>query len=246
MNTIFLTSNIDTYYKDAEGTRISQAISNTNQLLDNLKGSINAYNNMLYIASDPNAHDITDMYANLFFESLEACMPFSHYNILDGRTMDKAAELVQSADFIVLGGGHVPTQLQFFQDIQLAKLIRETDAVICGISAGSLNCATSVYCPPELEGEAADENFPRYYTGLGLTEINIMPHIADLKDEVVDGKSVFNEFVLPDSHDTTMLAIPDGSYVMLTDSSVRLFGEGYVIHDGKMDRICADGEVAEL
>ncbi len=245
MNTVFLTSNIDVYYKDDNGNQIARSIPNTNLLYQNLRDSIVRYRNALYVASDPNNYDINDKYANLYFESLDMCIPFENYDILDNRTIDNADQMVKDADLIILSGGHVPTQNKFFHDINLSEHIRMSNAVIVGISAGSMNCATSVYCVPELSGEATLD-FKGYYEGLGLTEINIMPHITDMLSEKVDNVSIMHQYILPDSVETSVLAIPDGSYVMLEKNSARLFGEGYMIRDGKMTQLSNINEVVNL
>ena len=46
-----------------------------------------------------------------------ARIPFSAYQVLDGENAGDAAELIAQTDFIILAGGHVPTQNAFFQDI---------------------------------------------------------------------------------------------------------------------------------
>ena len=88
-------------------------------------------------------------------------LPFKNYYFLSPKTKDKAKELVEGADFIFLCGGHLPTQNKFFNDIDLKNLLKNTNALIVGGSAGSMNCADVVYCPPELEEEVLDERFNR-------------------------------------------------------------------------------------
>ena len=64
------------------------------------------------------------------------------------------------------------------------------NALVVGGSAGSMNCASLVYCPPELEGESEDINFNRYLSGLCLTNINILPHYDVFKNYVLDNNSI--------------------------------------------------------
>ena len=49
-------------------------------------------------------------------------MKFESYTVLDRRNQNDAAKLVKSSNFIILGGGHVPTQNQFFGEIRLKEL----------------------------------------------------------------------------------------------------------------------------
>lgn len=53
--------------------------------------------------------------------------------------------------------------------------------MIVSCSAGTMNSAGTVYCPPEEPGEALDEHFPRFYRGLSLTDINVCPHLYSLR-----------------------------------------------------------------
>lgn len=102
-----------------------------------------------------------DAYFKLACDSFEMTLPFKNYYFLSPKTKDKAKELVEGADFIFLCGGHLPTQNKFFNDIDLKNLLKNTNALIVGGSAGSMNCADVVYCPPELEEEVLDERFNR-------------------------------------------------------------------------------------
>ncbi len=235
---VYLTSCLDLYEKDEEGNRIPHHFGNENKILDNLKRHIKKYDNFLFVASDEHNHEATDMYAEKTFESFALTLPFKNYVILDGRTKDRAEELVASADFIFLCGGHVPTQNDFFKNINLREIIQNTSAVVLGGSAGSMNSADIVYCPPELEGESLDPNFKRYFKGLGLSDINIYPHWNKLKDEMLDGKRMTEDIVLPDSYDIDILVLDDGSYVLHEDDKTTVYGSAYLMKDGQITQIC--------
>jgi dipeptidase E len=237
-----LTSYIDLYDKDSVGNRIAKNFGNDNKILDNIKKYVKKYDNFLFVASNEFDNEVTDVYANLTFESFNMTLPFKNYYILDSRTEDIADELIQKADLIFLCGGHVPTQNKFFSNIDLKEKIKNADALIIGVSAGAMNMASIVYCPPELEGEAADPNFNRFYEGLGLTNINVFPHYDELKDDLVDGIHVINEIVIPDSFKYDIYAINNGSYILIDDKNY-LYGEAYLIKDGKIEKINENDEL---
>lgn len=66
---------------------------------------------MLYICSDPDCAEKTDMYAGIIRSMLEEDdFGMEGFTVLDGRNADKAAELISYSDMIILAGGHVPTQ----------------------------------------------------------------------------------------------------------------------------------------
>lgn len=237
MNTIILTSCLDLYEKDEQGNRTAHHFGNENGILDILKANTKKFDNFLFIASDETNYTATDMYANVTFDSFNLTLPFENYYILDGRTKHNAQKLITNADFIFLCGGHLPTQNKFFNDINLKKLLQNTNALIVGGSAGSMNCAEVVYCPPELEGESLDLNFKRFLPGLGFTKTNILPHYDFFVDFNLDGKRYIEDIIVHDSYKIDIICLVDGSYIIIKDNSETIVGESYLLKNGKISVI---------
>lgn len=240
-----LTSYLDLYDKDEEENKISKNFGNKNHILDNIKKYVKKYDNFLFVASNEHNNEQTDIYAKVTFESFEKTLPFKNYIILDSRTENKIDELLRGADLIFLCGGHVPTQNEFFNNINLRKKIKNTDALIIGGSAGAMNMADMVYCPPELDGEAINPNFRKIYKGLGLTNINIFPHYDEIKEDLVDGIHVMNDIVIPDSYEYEIYAINNGSYILIDEKNY-LYGEAYLIKDGIIRKINDNDKIIEI
>lgn len=234
-NNVFLTSKLDLYTKDNSSKKIMRAFSNYNGLIDNFRKSIKKYKNFLYIANTEKKYDLNDEYANITFESFDITLPFENYYILDGRTLDKVDELIKKADFIFISGGNVASQNHFFQKINLSRIIKKTDAVICCVSAGTMNSAENVYCPPENEGELKDKNFKKNYVGLGLTKINVLPHYNVLNSAIIDGKKYIEDIIFPDSYNREIYALPDRSYIQIKNNNITYHGVVYLIKDGKVE-----------
>ena len=114
-----------------------------------------------------------------------------------------------------------------------------------GISAGSMNCAEWVYVQPEEPGESSPD-FPRFAPGLGLTEVNILPHYQQVKDNILDGLRLFEDITYPDSQDNCFFALPDNSYIYQDPEHLLLFGEGYCLCDGVMEQISENDQVLDL
>ena len=130
-------------------------LSNANGFIDNLKAALPPRPRALYICSNPDTHEETDGYGRDILTAVkEAGIALSQWTILDGRNEADAQLLIWQSDLIVLAGGHVPTQNLFFQKIKLAKLMKNYQGVVLGISAGSMNCARRVYAQPEEPGES--------------------------------------------------------------------------------------------
>ena len=153
---------------------------------------------------------------------------------------------LESVDVLVLTGGHVPTQNEFMKQLHLRERLRNYNGIIVAWSAGSINCAEIVYAGPDLEGEAIDPLYQRWITGLGLTNINIFPHFQSVKDDYLDGQRLIEDITYEDSMGHEIIALNDGSYIMIEDGTATLYGESYMIKDGKQWQICKDGEFLVL
>ena len=221
-------------------------LSNANGLVDRIREALPPFCRALFVCSDPERHDLTCQFGTDMVSAFgDEGMYFSRYAVLDGTNADEAEELVAQSDFIVLAGGHVPTQNAFFRDIHLREILEGYEGVVMGISAGSMNCADEVYVQPEEEGES-DPDFQRFTAGLGLTGVNVLPHYQKVKDGILDGLRLFEDITYADSWGHTFFAIPDGSYFCQDDEQLLLFGESYLIRDGALEPLTEDGEVLDM
>ena len=171
---------------------------------------------------------------------------FENYSILDSRNKEQAKALVEHSDFIILGGGHVPTQNAFFTEIGLRDLMKHFDGTVFGISAGSMNAADVVYAQPEEEGESVDPEYKRFLKGLNLTKCMLLPHYQEVRERMLDGKRLFEDITYPDSCGRQFIALCDESYLYADGTDERICGEAYLIKDGKIKKICDTGEEYRL
>ena len=163
--------------------------------------------------------------------------------MLDRHNAAKTPELVKKADWIVLCGGHVPTQNKFLHEIGLKELIKDFPGVVMGCSAGSMNCADLVYSHPELPGEAVDPNYRRWLKGLGLTHIQLVPHMEQVRYAQVDGLRLFEDVAFPDSWNHRFYTFRDGGYVIQKPGKrPELRGEAFEITRGAMHRISEENK----
>ena len=162
--------------------------------------------------------------------------------MLDRHNSSQVKKLVGWADWIILCGGHVPTQNKFLHEIDLKSAIQGFDGVIMGCSAGSMNCAGRVYSHPEFQGEVASPQYRRWLDGLGLTDINLIPHLGQVRDVVIDGQRLFEDVIFPDSWNHRFYTFNDGGYVMVRDGRSRLFGEAWEITGGAMRKVSEENQ----
>ena len=218
-----------------------------NGFLDHLKADIHPGCKCLYIASSPDDAAANRRYGGDMYSAFaEAGMLFREMRILQRDTMQDAKALVDWSDLIILAGGHVPTQNAFFAECGLRQLLQSYRGVVMGISAGSMNCADEVYAQPEMPGESIDPDYRRFVPGLGLTDLQILPHYQQVKDDILDGKRLYEDITFADSRGHSFLALPDGSYVCVRNGINMLHGEAYLLRNSKMRKICTDGQSVML
>ncbi len=243
---LILTSCLNCYTKNENGERIAHKIGNENGILDLIKKLTPKPDNFVYVASTQDDFISTDVYALPVIDSFKMTFPFKNYTILDGRTIDRAREIIENADLIYLAGGHVPTQNAFFKNINLKSLLKNVDVLILGESAGSMNAADIVYAQPELEGETVDTEYKRYINGLGLTKISILPHFEERIDYVLDGLNILRDISLPDCKLRPFIACGDGSYIYDNGEKQFVYGRAYLFAKGKYKKISKDNSIKNI
>lgn len=225
----------------------SDALNPANGFVEKLRQDIKSGSRGLFIASSPSDYGQTEFYALETRKSFAgAGIVFSDYGVLDDRNAACAPRLVASADVIILAGGHVPTQNAFFERISLRDCLAHFCGTLIGISAGTMNSADVVYTHAELPGEATDPNYKKFLPGLGLTKTQVIPHYQFIKDQTLDGLRLFKDIAYPDSLGRSFVALPDGSYIYISDGRETLFGEAWLISNGSLSKLSSPGDVTKL
>ena len=218
-------------------------LSPENGLLDHLYRLLPEHPRCLYICSSPDDPEANERFSRDVAEAFaEADLEFADLWVLDRRNQEDAQLLIWKSDIIVMAGGHVPTQNAFFQEIGLKELLENYQGLIFGISAGTMNSAERVYAQPEAPGESAPE-FERFLPGLGLTNINVLPHYQQVKDAMLDGLRLFEDVTYADSWGECFFSFVDGTYILIEDGVQMIFGQCALIQDGQMEQISNVNEI---
>ena len=239
---LFLTSS-PCVYKHSPAT-----LTEANGFLLRIRAKLPPNPKTLFVASSPADHAMTDFYCGDMAGAFErAGIPLTGWKLLDALTADRARELVAWSAFIILMGGHVPTQNAFFERIGLRRLLTGYPGVVMGISAGTMNAAETVYAQPEEAGESAP-SFRRFYPGLGLTTVNICPHYQEVieKNMTVDGIPIYPDITAADSMGHTFHVFPDGTYLYRDEKDYAICGKCLRMHDGILELLSEDGERIDL
>ena len=215
-----------------------------NGFLDAVKAELPLHPRILMVSAAPDDKAFTDS----VLEGMTRCVlnsgiEPSGITMLDRRNCKKAPQLVRRADWVVLCGGHVPTQNKFLWEIGLKELLQGFKGLVMGCSAGSMNCADVVYSHPELGGEAVDPSYSRWLRGLGLTRLQIIPHYYQVRNYIIDGRRLFEDVIFQDSQHRSFYTFPDGGYIICKDGRETLHGTAWEISNGRMRQICSENQV---
>ncbi len=235
--TLFLTSS-PCVYKHSPAT-----LTEANGFLLRIRSKLPPRPRTLFVASSPADHARTDFYCGDMAGAFErAGIPMTGWQLLDDLTADRARELIAWSDFIILMGGHVPTQNEFFNRIGLKRLLTGYPGVVMGISAGTMNAAGTVYAQPEADGESMP-SFRRFYPGLGLTTINVCPHYQEVleRNMTVDGHPIYPDLTAADSMGHTFHIFPDGTYLYQDEKESAIYGECWQMKDGTQTKLTENG-----
>ena len=209
------------------------------ELLRQLNGEVRG----LYVTSSPDDFHGSECASEGMFTALQNCgINIVSWTLLDRRNITRAHRLVRESNLVILGGGHVPTQHRFFLEMFLREALLVYEGVLLTISAGSMNCADEVYSIPELPGEVRDPNYKRFFRGMGLTSIQILPHYYEWKDFVLDGMKIYNEVAAKDSMGKRFYVFTDGTYLYSMFGYEEIRGEAFLMENGIFLKICEDGQ----
>lgn len=245
MKTI-LTSSMGYFKKGKDGKRIPESLYWYNGFLEKLQRDWVKDSKVLIIAASADDYEKNDDVCECFRKAFEMSgLSVSYMENCDRRNM-QLADRIREMDVVLLAGGHVPTQNEFFKQIVLKEKLANFEGMVIAWSAGSMNCAEVVYAAPELVGEAVNPDFNRWIPGLGLTKVNIFPHYQRLKDDWLDGLRVMEDITYADSIGHEIIAMNDGTYITIENGKQIVFGEAYRIKDGIIEQICQNGMSVEI
>ena len=128
--------------------------------------------NIVFISADPENYEQNDDDRDGMHEMFaELGLAFNEKYVID-RRMDaqEATRLVRAADCIWLMGGESKWQMELIRDLGLVSELHKSNALILGVSAGSMNLGHYV---------AYVWDKPEFYEAIGLTDITIKSHYEE-------------------------------------------------------------------
>ena len=197
----------------------------------------------LMIAAFPDAHGLNDGMTDYYRAAVEnSGLAVEYFAIWDDRWEGPDREWFHKCDAIFLAGGHIATQMAWFERIGLKDLLEGYRGLVIGTSAGSMNSAREVYSWPEEPGESFRSVEELFYPGLGLADTLILPHYQKVREKMLDGRRAMEDITYPHSVGRRFYAIPDGSFVLVDEGEETMFGEAWVISDGDISPFSCEGQ----
>ena len=230
---IFLTSSFIDYA--TEETYTPKPLENSFGFIDNLKKYWKQDSRVLYFAGDPDDFSENDFQKR----ELEDCFRLAGFSldeikVFDSRCDEDLKSLMNWADVVYLAGGKGPTENDYINEAGLKEALSNFEGIFIGLSAGSINAADDVFMFPEFPGEASDPDFPYHMKGLGLTQLNIVPHIQYYVRQTFDGKRLIEDILMPESDGRRFYLITDGSYFVIKGMLTSFYGKGWALENGKL------------
>lgn len=57
---------------------------------------------------------------------------------------------------------------------------------------------------------------------------------------------MLQDILLPDSKKSPLLALPDRSYIIKQGNKIQIFGEAYLLSNGKLEQICLNSKITNI
>jgi len=237
MATFILASGLHYYIKDEAEKRYPIPLEDREGILTNIKKHVPKLDSIVYIGNNPANYERSDERGLCLFESFDmAGMKFKTKTILDNRTKKRAKKIIEKADLIILAGGKIICQMDFFKEIGLRELLENHEGLVIGTSAGAMNLCVDVLNFPE---EADDMGQPLWAKGLGFYDVILIPHFdGETKTYQLpcEEVNVVNDYILPASVEKELIGQPDDSYILVDRDGVKFFGMHYIIKNKKVTK----------
>ncbi|MEK4057252.1 Type 1 glutamine amidotransferase-like domain-containing protein [Paenibacillus sp. FSL F4-0087] len=158
----------------------------------------------------------------------QANIIFDEYHFIDYRMQkEDARRFIQNASVIFLCGGYPVLQNNFLTEYELSDVIKNSNAVIMGASAGALNMAAkwlSLNKTDEVETSAI-------YDGIGFDQFAYESHSQRDYATFVQG------YLFPLSEEIDVYAAEQESAVRVKDGKIEIMGPVYLISQSKIQKL---------
>lgn len=162
--------------------------------------------------------NIDDVFERTWFN--QANIFFDEYHLIDNRTQKEDAQLlVQNASVVFLCGGYPRYQKHLLTEYELSDLIKKSNAVVMGTSAGGMN----------MSDEYVDEC--TVYEGMALNHFSFEAHFDHDNTALIEER-----FLLSEKMDIYVATDKDGT-VRVKGGKIDIIGNVYLISQSKIQKL---------
>ena len=185
-----------------------------------LKENLTERKSLVFVSAWPEEFERNDEDSNgmhAMFE--EKDMPFEMHCVIDKRTSPfEAKRLIEKASCIFLMGGNATEQMALIKEKGIFDAIKDSNAVLLGVSAGSMNLGKTTI-------DIWENMTP--YEGLGMANITILSHYDTADQERLDR-------VTSASKIHPVCAMDDLSAIFVKEGRVNTIGTIHYVKDGNV------------
>lgn len=202
------------------------------KLVSELQKDITNRKSMVFISAEPfddqvEPADKDDVFEKVWFD--QADIFFEEYHLINHETKKEDAQrLIQEASTIFLCGGYPQYQMELLIKFELQDLIKKSDAVVMGASAGGMNMSESY----------VDEG--KVYAGLALNHFSFEAHF-----DYADIMLVKERFTLSKEMNVYVAADKEGA-VIVTGSNIDIIGNVYLVSHSQINKLAETKPLAGL
>lgn len=159
----------------------------------------------------------------------QATLMFDEYHFIDYRMQkEEARQWIQNASVIFLCGGDPVQQNNFLAEYELTDVIKNSNAIILGASAGALNMSAKWVTS---HNAAHSVEISTIQNGLGLDPFAYESHSQRDYTSFVQG------YLFPLSEEIDVYAAEQESAIRIKDGKIEIMGPVYYISRSKIQKI---------
>lgn len=206
------------------------------ELVETLLADIPERKSLVFIGSLPSDYEFNEEQLKIARDDwfIPAGIIFDEYHLIDYRIAKEEAHiLLKDASAIFLLGGKATLQRAFLDEYELPAAIKESGAfAIMGVSAGAMNMSakwiSSKHINPNSARHTSGET--KIYDALGLDNFAMEAHFDPENEALVKND------LLPLSQKIDVYAACYESTIRVKNSSIKVFGDVYLITGGKIEK----------
>lgn len=160
----------------------------------------------------------------------QANIIFDEYHLIDYSVQkEEAQKLIQDASVIFLLGGDTVEQNNLLIEYQLSDLIKKSQSVVIGTSAGAINMSAKWLCSKCTDCEC---DISSIYNGIGLDDFSVLSH-CDLENNI---EQIQRE-LSPLSKEMNVYASNKDCAVRVKGNKIDILGNVYLISHSKIQKL---------